>query len=407
MNLGERWRLGDGAAQVIDSTRVAAGAQFGETEFAFEGGCRGLAFQGSSITAAGRIEISERVVGVGSGFLDERGAVAEAFGAGERGERIGVAAEAGFGERGEEPGDGETRIQPARLFETGERRFVVVEIVEFDEAQLEMRLGVGGHFENLLPAEFAIQLVFPAAGFLRGHEAEMMNQDAGFGEPGPGFDDARADAFVDAANETDFRRAAEQAHVLVRDVGGIGIRFGQAEIVGNGGTVPETIAGRERVIANGDLVTGDGRCGSERGKPGRRGGIEALVGVKDEDPIGADFGEGEIARAGEVVVPGNLDDAGAEAAGERLRAVGRAGIGDDDFVDGFADASEAAFEIGGGVANDHRESERHRGSVSRMGISREGVSGGDGLRADIFPADASIAAVSAVSRASSASMRSR
>ncbi len=61
--------------------------------------------------------------------------------------------------------------------------------------------------------------------------------------------------------------------------------------------------------------------------------VEPVIGVEPEDPVPRGVSQALIAGAGEVVAPGEVEDAGAEGGGDFLGAVGRAGVDDDDFVD--------------------------------------------------------------------------
>ena len=59
-----------------------------------------------------------------------------------------------------------------------------------------------------------------------------------------------------------------------------------------------------------------------------------------QSPVAAS--KDDVARGGEVAGPLVVQDAGAEALGDLDGAVGRAGVDDDDLVDGVARGGEAA-----------------------------------------------------------------
>jgi hypothetical protein len=59
--------------------------------------------------------------------------------------------------------------------------------------------------------------------------------------------------------------------------------------------------------------------------------IEVFVGIEPEDPVAGGVAEGFDPGRGEVIDPGEVEDAGAQGGGELFGAVGRAGIDNDDL----------------------------------------------------------------------------
>ena len=231
------------------------------------------------------MEQTKIVKRVSGEFGCESGALAELFGMLEASERGFVAIELGEGDALKEPGQREARLDATSAFEQFSGFLSVAEVVEFDETQLEVGLGVFGHLENFLAAEFAVERVFGGASFLAGGETEMVDQESGVAEPAMMTKNFRADTFVDAADEADFRIATEQANVLMFDLGGKLLGGGQAGVIGPGGTVPDAIVEAEDVIADGDLVSGDVLFFQERRDLPGSFGVEVFIGVEREDPV--------------------------------------------------------------------------------------------------------------------------
>jgi hypothetical protein len=124
-----------------------------------------------------------------------------------------MAIESGIGDALEKPGEGETGIEAASAFKEFLGLFGVVEIVQLDEAEFEMGLGVFRHLENFLAAELAVERVLGGASFLAGGEAEMMDNESGVAELATMTKDFRPDTFMDAADEANIGIATEEANV--------------------------------------------------------------------------------------------------------------------------------------------------------------------------------------------------
>ena len=125
----------------------------------------------------------------------------------------------------------------------------------------------------------------------------------------------------------------------------------------------EVAHGRAGLVAAGVVGEDD----VERLTPGAAGqlaqllgvlGHEVLVGVEVDDPVGGRGGMADVTGVGERAVPREVQDASAERLGDLDRTVGRAGVDDDDLVDGPADRLEAAGEHLLLVLDDHAQRER-------------------------------------------------
>ncbi len=104
-----------------------------------------------------------------------------------------------------------------------------------------------------------------------------------------------------------------------------------------------------------DIGTGDGSFLSVL----RAAGVDDVVGVEPADPVTRRELERGLARGGEVVAPGDPRDPVGVTTRDPKRAVGRAGIDDDDLVDGPCDAREEAWQRRLLIADDHGERNRH------------------------------------------------
>lgn len=105
-----------------------------------------------------------------------------------------------------------------------------------------------------------------------------------------------------------------------------------------------------------------GRVGGKQGAELllERGG-ELFVGVEGEDPDAAALAEGEVLLGGEAL-PGVVEDRGAEGLGDLDRAIGGAGVDDDDFL-GPLNGGEGAGEVSFFVVGDEGDREQGRGGT--------------------------------------------
>ena len=85
---------------------------------------------------------------------------------------------------------------------------------------------------------------------------------------------------------------------------------------------------------------------------------EDLVGVEEHEPVAGRGVEGDVAGVAEGAGPLEVDELRAELQRDLARAVGRAGVDDDELVDGVADGGEAAREHLLLVLDDHAEAQR-------------------------------------------------
>jgi hypothetical protein len=104
-----------------------------------------------------------------------------------------------------------------------------------------------------------------------------------------------------------------------------------------------------------------------------RGVRDDVVGVEPGDPGRGRAVEGELARGREVVHPLEVEEARAVAARDLLRRVARAGVDDDDLVEGARDRREATPERALLVPDDHGQRDCHLASPLRP---RRGVTTG-------------------------------
>jgi hypothetical protein len=74
------------------------------------------------------------------------------------------------------------------------------------------------------------------------------------------------------------------------------------------------------------------------------GAAQRVVGFDPHHPVGGRAVEGELPRRGKVAVGRHLEHLVGEAAGDAPRTVGRAGIDDDDLIDGADQAAETRFK---------------------------------------------------------------
>ena len=100
---------------------------------------------------------------------------------------------------------------------------------------------------------------------------------------------------------------------------------------------------------------------------------EDLVRVQEHEPVARGGVEGDVAGVAERAGPLEVDELGAELERDLPRAVLRAGVDDDELVDGVADGGEAAREHLLLVLDDHAQAQREA-----LGRAR---GGGDALAA--------------------------
>ena len=174
------------------------------------------------------------------------------------------------------------------------------------------------------------------------------------------------DLLVDAALEAVLGAVAEHAHRVVRDGRAVAELAGEVRLDEVEGLAPRAAEDLAQALG----VVGD----------------EDLVGVEEHDPVAGRGVEGGVAGVGERAGPLALDDLRAERPRDLDRAVGRAGVDDDDLVDGVADGGEAARQHLLLVADDHAEAQRQAldrlgGGGAALGAAGEaGQDGGDGRR---------------------------
>src|SRR6185437_9481082 len=216
----------------------------------------------------------------------------------------------------EEPGQSEIGLEAQGALEAAKRLSVMMEIIELDHAQLEMGLGIVGAREGLAPPELPISAVLGGDGFGGAGQAKVMDAAAGLAQLHPSFLDARAHAFMDAADEVELGAAAEEADVFVLDPGGELSAWFPFSVVGGGCTIPDMGIEGADIIADRHL---EGiKAGFElAATDGHGAGFEAFIGIEDEHPIGLDGFQCAVAGGSKVVFPGNLDHARAMGLGDR------------------------------------------------------------------------------------------
>ena len=261
----------------------------------------------------------------------------------ERGDVTGQAQRGGEarGERGSEP-------ERAHVALGGDARPGLAEVLE-----RELRLAQGavlGPEVEVQERRLAVLLelaleqleVAPALVLLLAHDpevAEVLHADVGgLDALGQVARQAVGDLLVDAALEAVLGPVAEDAQGVVVD--------GRAvlEVAGVVGLDEE-----ERLAPD-----AAGELAQARGLPL----AHDLVGVEVDDPVARRGLEGDVARRGEIAGPLGLHDRGAERPGDLDRAVGRAGVDDDDLVEVAGDGLQAAREHRLLVAHDHAERDR-------------------------------------------------
>ena len=83
--------------------------------------------------------------------------------------------------------------------------------------------------------------------------------------------------------------------------------------------------------------------------------VEAVVGVKPEDPVAAGVLDADVTGGCEGIDPGEVADLGPQQCRNLLRLVRRAGIDDDHFINKVGDRFEASSEVRFLVLDDHRQ----------------------------------------------------
>src|SRR5712672_2008349 len=162
---------------------------------------------------------------------------------------------------------------------------------------------------------------------------------------------------MDATYEIDIGMTAEEPDIGVFDVGGIGVRSGQNRVVGLRRAIPDALFEASDVVANGYLEGVDFAGGEKQRDLINGARVELLVGVENENPIGRDCIESEIAGGGEVVIPGDRDDMSAEGRSDGNSVVSRTGVSEDDLIDDATDAGQTGGEQGRGVLGNHGQRE--------------------------------------------------
>jgi len=217
VSVGSLGAGGDGAAQTPESGDEVAGAQIGETEFAFEERIAGIAAQGGLVGFGGARELAEVVKGVGGEFCGESSALAELLGVLEAGERRFVAIE--FGES--DPWKNQASAKPGSIRQARSKSFRASSaLLKLSNSTRPSRDGPGSFraSREFFGGPARDRENFWRREFPGWRRDQMMDEEGSVAESAPAAKNFRADAFVDAADEADFGVATEEADVLVLDV---------------------------------------------------------------------------------------------------------------------------------------------------------------------------------------------
>ncbi len=139
--------------------------------------------------------------------------------------------------------------------------------------------------------------------------------------------------------------------------------------VAAGGGLPLHVARVVVVVPLGQLVAG-GPALDGLAQAGEIGGIDALVDVQVHDPRAGGHGEGEVARDGEIIAPGEGEDLGAVGLGDAGGAVVAARVHDDDLIAEGGVVDEEIRHAGGLVLGDGDEGEHGHPLLGRGGCGR-------------------------------------
>jgi len=102
------------------------------------------------------------------------------------------------------------RIQFTSAREKCARFREIFVLLQFQKSQLKMRLPIFGEFAELFTAHVAIKIVFPRFGCGVGCKSKMVDKEVRPAQRAVHLSNPRPHAFMDAAHEEDFRRAAKQ-----------------------------------------------------------------------------------------------------------------------------------------------------------------------------------------------------
>src|SRR5581483_6133602 len=170
------------------------------------------------------------------------------------------------------------------------------------------------------------------------------------------------DQFMDSANEIDIRMAAEQPAVLMRDVGGSILGSRMTKIVRHAHPVPAAVETAGHVVTNGSDVTPDFRRIQQRRYAPLCVTVQFLVRIQHQNPIRGHRRQRRVARVGEMVLPRDGKNLGAEFLSDLNALIRGAGIGNDDLAHDSANTLQTWTERVRTVLHDHRESDaRHNG----------------------------------------------
>ncbi len=169
----------------------------------------------------------------------------------------------------------------------------------------------------------------------------MPDGDVGPLDADSGVAERRQDLFVDAVGPTDFGAERKESHVI--DDGGagpIGFRVAlTADHVGRGGRF-------ERI--------------EERFELRLFGLLDSVVGVEPEGIVAGGASEGGVPGSCEILNPDEIEDARAERFGDLGRAVGAAGVDNNNLFEEARDRAQTRREVLGLVADDHGQGGIHR-----------------------------------------------
>ena len=360
VELGEVGFALDGADDAFESLCGVAEEDLAAAVFGVDEGAGGAEGLGASVGLAGLCVVGALKVGVAEGFVEHGAVGSEGFGVGEGDEGLVAAIEADQAKSGEEPGIGVARIQLGGLGEERESGCGVAAMGELDPAKFDVGSDVGGIREQVLAADLAVEIVLAVARLVGVLDlAEVVDDKGGelMGEAEGA--DAFGDILVDGPGEADAGMAAEEAGAAAAHVGGVGTGGLDEEGVGERGLVARPGVGGADVVPAVEIVGEDVGLRVSPidglGEEGLGGDVEHLVGVEDEDPVAAAVLENTVAGVGEVVLPGDGEDFGAEGAGDGDGVVGAAGVAEYDAVNEAGDTFQAADEAGGAVFHDHGE----------------------------------------------------
>src|SRR5579875_1352920 len=312
VDLGQFGPQRDGLAQPLQSDRRAPGPHVGQTELAQQLGPPERLLECAPVATPRLLEVAPVVAGIPFGFIQQRHAVAQPPCLRIRLQRAPVLAQPGPGQTQEQPAHGQAGIEPTGLLEQPGRLGVVVIVIELHQAQLEIRLRIVRPLEDLLPPQPAIQLRLLRRRLRISHQSEMVNDEAGTSELPAQLDNPPSDGFMHAADEIHLRPAPEQPYVLVRDIARIGIGFGQTMVVRNGRGIPETVCECEHIVEDRHQIAIAARDLNQNGDFFPARGIQPFVGVELQHPVGRHRLEHPIPRPCEIILPGHLQNAGAE-----------------------------------------------------------------------------------------------